>query len=176
MPGEVRRFSQRARRGREALLVGQEGSRCPPGGTVGVGRFSLRAGKGQNALPEGREGPEGPSRERRGVRRTSRGSGGVGRGWEALPAGSSLEALPRAGSGWDALPVGLKRLGDSSRGLGLVGRPSRRSRNGPEAFRKSGVGWEALPKFQEALGGLLEGQVGSGVSPIGLGGFGRPSW
>ena len=79
-PEEFGSPSQRARRGRESLLEGQERLGGSPRGLGGVRRLSRRAGGGWGSLPDGPEGSGGPPGGSGGLGGPSRELGGVGRG------------------------------------------------------------------------------------------------
>ena len=193
----VGRPSQRFGRGWEALLKVPEWSGGPPGGPGVVGKPSWKSGSRREALREVREWSEGPLEGLGVVGRPSRGSVS---GREALPmvrewSGRGGEALPeiRAWSGCPpkdpkvivrpSLEVRQWSGGTSVNpagtpgSMGVVGRPSQKSRHGREALpevqerlgvlsgspgvvgrptRRSGSGWEALPEVREWSGGPPE--------------------
>ena len=122
-PGGVKRPSQRARRGWEALLEGRESLGGPSGGPVGVGM-------GWETLLE-----------------VTRGFGRVMKGQKALLEGQERSGGTPGGPAVIKRPIQMammcwKGSRGSLGGLGGVGRPFRRAEKGPEALlegrKKSG--------------------------------------
>ena len=150
----VRRPSQKARKGQEALLEGREGLGGPPGWSSGVWRPSHRAGRGQESFPDDR------------VRSGShlRGLGGVGRPFRM--AGMSRKPLSEGQEVLGGPPKGREALGGPPKGReALGGHPG-----GPGGVRGTllvGRCQEALPVGWDGWGGLSGGQEGLGGTPGG---------
>ena len=163
-PGGMRSPSQRAGRGREALLEGRKKSRVRPEGMIGVGSHHRRTG-GSVGPPKGPGGSGVPSGVPGGVGKHLR---KAGRGWEVLGVpqegredwrlsrrvGRVRSSFQSAGRGRESLLEGWQWSGGLSGGRGGSGRIRK-------PCRRAGIGREPshmAVRVQEGLGVSQEGQ------------------